>query len=334
MFCNQCGANLPDGATHCTMCGAMQDANPQPVPVEDDWDKTQRVRSAPGQNPNPAPQPAASGWNTVPQPVAPVAPVAPAAPAWNEQPAAPAWNEQPAAPAWNEQPQQNWNSQPSYDWNSQPQYAAPKKKSALPIMITGILSVVLIIFSALAPLTMQMTDIPILSVVEDAKEEFEDALEQAKYDLEEHEADLEMAKEELTDDQVKAVENAEEKVRELIDNCTIMNLNAAADALLALEDELAGYQNEFLEEFAGELDTLKEMKEALVNTMIGVCIGAFVLPLLFAILAFALKKTALTVVALILTAIPQAILSGALYIVLSAVVYIVQIVLCSQYKKA
>ena len=82
------------------------------------------------------------------------------------------------------------------------------------------------------------------------------------------------------------------------------------------------------------LDKDMEDLNTAVGIVVGASIGAFVLPLLFAILGGLKKSAGLTVAALIFTAISQAILSGVLLLILSAVVYIVQIVLCNNYKKA
>jgi len=322
MFCNQCGANLPEGTAFCSKCGSAQNVVPQTIPVEDDWDKTQRVRSAPKQNLNPAPQPAAPAWEPAPQPAAPVwepAPQPAPEPVWEPAP-------QPAPqPAWNPQPQPV-----NYDWNP-PQYqpAAPKKKSSLPILITGLLSVVLIIFSAVAPLATNLLEIPVMSSLpEEEMAELENSLEELKTDWEDNQGSIELAKEEMTAAQIKSFENMVEKVEDLLDDPTILKLNVAADALIAMEEDF-----DEDEEFLEDLSSIKELKENLIPILMGVCLGAFALPFLFALLGALLKNTALTVIAMVLTLPVQWALSGVLYIVLSGIVYIVQIVLCSKYKK-
>ena len=83
-----------------------------------------------------------------------------------------------------------------------------------------------------------------------------------------------------------------------------------------------------------DMEVAMETFSQAMGVVFGVVCGAFVLPLLFAILGGLKKSAGLTIAALIFTAISQAILSGVLLLILSAVVYIVQIVLCNKYKKA
>ena len=69
------------------------------------------------------------------------------------------------------------------------------------------------------------------------------------------------------------------------------------------------------------------------EVIIAVCVGAFALPFLFALLGALLKNTPLTVIAMVFTLLAQLVLSGVLYMVLSGVIFIVQVVLCNKYKK-
>lgn len=249
MFCNQCGANLPDGTAHCTMCGA---------------------------------------------------------------------------PLYQQAPQQE-----SYGWDNNhqqtPAPVAPVKKNALPITITMLVSIVLIIASILAPVLMPLFEVPIMSFVADvADEDFEEQIEEMKDEWEDSEEQREMTAEELSGKEKKAYQKIEKKMEQTLNHFSLWNVNELAKlAKEADEDFDVGIEEEDYEAFTQAM-----------GIVVGVSIGGFVLPLLFALLGGLKKSAGLTVAALIFTAISQLILSGFVLLVLSVVVYIVQIVLCKKYKAA
>lgn len=227
----------------------------------------------------------------------------------------------PACGAPAQQPQQAYYQQP------QAPAPAPVKKNATPIMITFIISIVLIIASILAPMVTPFFDVPVVSfVMEMADEdvdvkEMEDDLDET---LDRAKEQYELIEDELSSKEKKQYKNLLDKMEKMVDNCSLLNINAAAKAQEAMPEE---YQPD-------GMDDDMEAFETAVGIVVGASIGAFVLPLLFALLGGLKKSAGLTVAALIFTAISQAVLSGTLLLILSAVIYIVQIVLCSKYKKA
>jgi len=246
MFCNHCGANLPEGAAHCTMCGAPMTQN---------------------------------------------APV-----------------------------------QPNYDYSQQPQSPAPApaKKSSLPTTITCLISVVLIIASIIAPLAMPLFDVPVMSLALDAADEdFDEQLDEMKDEWKDSEEEREMAMDELSSKEKKAYKKLEKQMEKTLDHFSLLNVNELAKQAKDAEDafEMDGINEEDYEEFS-----------QIMGVIAGVSVGAFVLPLLFALLGGLKKSAGLTIAAMIFTAISQLILSGFVLLLLSAVVYIVQIVLCKKYK--
>lgn len=220
-------------------------------------------------------------------------------------------------------PAQQQPQQPLYQ---QPQAPAPVKKNATPIMITFIISIVLIIASILAPMVTPFFEIPVISAVAEEIDdmdvkELEDGVEEA---LDQAKAEYKLIKDDLSSKEKKQYEKLIKCMEKMEKNLSLLNIKSTAKALEGMDE---AYQPDGLDEDMEALNTA-------VGIVVGASIGAFVLPLLFAILGGLKKSAGLTVAALIFTAISQAILSGVLLLILSAVVYIVQIVLCKNYKKA
>ena len=141
MFCPNCGTNLPDGTPVCTTCGYQQKKSQQPVqePVQE-----------------PAPQ----------------------QPAYQAPAQQPAYQPQPAAqPAYQPQYQQPVYQQPQYQPPMPParpipvskkEYLKSKapesvKKTAGFVTITMLLTLVLVITSAIVPLFTSVFEIPAVS---------------------------------------------------------------------------------------------------------------------------------------------------------------------------
>ncbi len=207
----------------------------------------------------------------------------------------------------------------------QPQAPAPVKKNATPIMITFIISIVLIIASILAPMVMNFFEVPVVSMVlEMADEDMDEVLDDLKDEVDYAKDEYEMVEDELDSKEKKNYKKMIDSVEKMADNCSLLNISNALKTMDNLDEE---YRPDGMEE------GMKEFSQ-LMGIVFGLVFGAFVLPLLFAILGGLKKSAGLTVAALIFTAISQAILSGVLLLILSAVVYIVQIVLCNNYKKA
>ena len=219
--------------------------------------------------------------------------------------------------------QQQAASQQAY--YQQPQVAAPVKKNATPITITFIISIVLIIASILAPMVMPLFDIPAVSfALSVADEDMDEALDELKDEVDDIKEEYKEIKDDLSSKEKKNYEKMMDSVEKMVDNFSLLNISNAVKTLDSLDEE---YRPEGMDE------GMEEFSQAML-IVFGAAIGAFVLPLLFALLGGLKKSAGLTVAALIFTAISQLILSGFVLLALSAVVYIVQIVLCSNYKKA
>ena len=238
----------------------------------------------------------------------------------------------PACGAQAQQTQQAYYQQPQYQQPQyqQPQYQqpqAPVKKSGVPITVTFIISVLLIIASILSPLVTSLFDVPLVSFafeVLDEEAEEKELMDELEYGLDNAKAEYKQIKGDLSSKEKKQYENVMDKLEKVVDNFSLLNINAFVRAAEKLDEEY---------DF-NSMDDAMEGYNTVMGIVIGGAIGAFVLPLVFALLGGLKKSAGLTVAALIFTAISQVILSGFLLLALSAVVYIVQIVLCGKYKKA
>ena len=227
------------------------------------------------------------------------------------------------APMYQQAPQQeNYNWENNYQQSPVPE--VPVKKNSLPITITMLVSIVLIIASILAPLMLPVFDIPVMSVALSAADEDPDELlDDMKDQMDEIKDNYDMIEDDLSSKEKKSYKKAIDSLEKMVDSFSLLNINAAAKAAQDMEDADTSDLDEAMEEFT-----------QIMGVIVGISIGAFVLPLLFALLGGLKKSAGLTIAALIFTAISQLILSGVVLVILSAVVYIVQIVLCKKYKAA
>lgn len=197
--------------------------------------------------------------------------------------------------------------------------AAPAEKSAVPIVITFILSLVLLAVSVLAPLITPVYDLPavktVMKLTEIGQEDLTDGLYEAYMQLQ-----LATG---LDADQQRAAQRLSADMEKLLNNFSVLNFNRTVNTLMDVGE---GYLGEEMVVLAG-LSTV-------LSAVIGVIVGSFVLPLLFALLAGLKKSTGLTITAAVFTAISQLIFSGGLWFILSLTVNIIQAVLCSKYRKA
>ena len=306
MFCPNCGTNLPDGTPVCTTCGYQQKKSQQPVqePVQE-----------------PAPQ----------------------QPAYQEPAQQPAYQPQPAAqPAYQPQYQQPVYQQPQYQPPMPParpipvskkEYLKSKapesvKKTAGFVTITMLLTLVLVITSAIVPLFTSVFEIPVVStafsLIDDEDADPEKLMDELEDDYRELKAEYKYEKEFMTKSQREDAERAMEMAEKLLDSCNVLNLKAAADLVL---EESGNYDLGMNEEEAEQASMIMTV------LMIGM-VAFFFLPLLLTLLAGLNKSAGLTVAALIFTAISQFALCGIVFVVISLVLFIAQAVICGKVNKA
>lgn len=296
MFCPNCGTNLPDGSAICTGCGYQLSRSQQSAPQQ----------SAPRQAAPQQPQYQQPAYQQ-PQYRQPV----------YQQPAPQPAYRQPAAPVIPAP-----ISKKEYLSSKAPESV---KKMAGVVTITFILSLVLVIVSAVAPLAMNFFDIPAMSFMmtmadadpDELVEELEDAYGEAEYKYE-------IQKSTMDKDEKEAAKKVLDSMDKLLDNFSLLNFNALVSTMESVGDD-------YLD--SSDMDDIEEVSDIMNIVIVGV-IAFFILPLLFTVLGGLNKSTALTVTALVFTVISQLIFSGILWVLLSFVVFIVQAVQCSKINKA
>jgi len=207
----------------------------------------------------------------------------------------------------------------------QPRRVQPQAQKSPLMTIAFILSLVLLVASVIAPLTMPFFDIPamsvILSVADADPDELTESMEQA---YEEAEYTYDIQKQAMSKSEREDGKKLLDSMEKLLDNFSILNFTS----LVGLMDDVG---DDYLD--SGDMDEIESISE-IMSIVIGVVIGFFVLPLLFTLLGGLKKSTGLTVAALIFTAISQLILSGILWLVLCLAVNIFQIMQYSKLRKA
>ena len=199
------------------------------------------------------------------------------------------------------------------------------KKNSLLVTICFLLTLVLIAASIIVPLATPFFNIPIVSTILSADGmDADEMMEEMEYSVDEIKEDFRAQKQYMDDDEQEAAEAVIDGVDALIENFSVLNLK---NLLSLVGDVGVDYMD------SSDLQTLEEIG-MIMDVIIGILIGAFVLPLLFALLGGLLKSTGLTVTALVFTVLSQLILCGLVYVLLSLVIFIVQAVLCSKLTKA
>lgn len=191
------------------------------------------------------------------------------------------------------------------------------------IPITFILSLILLIVSAIAPLITNIPDIPIVSwalgnEAEDSLNEIDEAFEELE-EFRGHEG--------FTLKQEKAFDNVLEKAEKIDDSFSLVNIRSFITSAREF-----GKVVEDATDIDSDLETIDEF-EKYINIITLVVLGLFVLPLIFTLLGGLLKSKGLTITALVLVILPQLALSGVLFVVLSLIIYITQAVFCGKAKK-
>lgn len=224
--------------------------------------------------------------------------------------------------------QQQGSYQPGYP--VMPSLSEFDKKAKKYIPITFLLSMILLVVSALLPITGDIFDIPLVDSVitltgdvdevDDLKEEFNDAIEL-------YEENFEKLEDELDSQEAKYAKNILESGKDLKSNFSLLNFRS----LIKETDEAMDYLEDYksLDVYDEELDQI----EVIVDYVIMGTIGLFFLPLLFTLLGGLLKSKGLTITALVFMVITQFIMCGIIWVILSFIIYIAQAILCGKAKR-
>ena len=243
------------------------------------------------------------------------------------------------------QPQYQAPQQPPYRQPLYQPYYAPKKPlskkeflknppkkvklKAAATTVTLILSIVLILFSAVLPVIRPLFRIPTLSwVLALADVDMDKLTHEIEDKYEELAEDFELSKSSMDEEEVELAEKLLKTAKKLTGSFNMLDL---AKLARELRDDFGVYMEEYLS--YQELQLLDAITMLPVYAVI-VTVLAFLLPLILALLAGLKKSTGLTVAALIFTLIPQFLFNGTLFCTLTLAVFITQAVLCSQLDKS
>lgn len=205
-------------------------------------------------------------------------------------------------------------------------YADPStKKSAKLVTISFILTLVLIAASIIVPLSTPFFEIPSVSLLlniaeadpDELMDEMDDALDEAK-------SKLKAQKDSMDDEEVEAAEAVVDSMEVLTENFSVLNFK---NLVSVIEKEGDDYMD------SEDMEEIEKIGQ-IMDIVIGALIGAFFLPVLFALLGGLNKSTGLTVTALVFTVLSQLTLCGILFVALSLVIFIFQAVQCSKIKTA
>ena len=249
-------------------------------------------------------------------------------------------------------------NQPQYQAPQQPQYQAPQyqapqyqpyhapaktlskkeflknppqkvKPKLIVTTVTLVLSIVLILCSAVLPIVRPLFRIPTLSLIlaladvdtSEITHEIEDMYEELA-------ADFELSKSSMDDEEIELAEKLLKTAKKLTGSFNMLDL-------AKLARDLRNDFNIYVEEYFSyqEMQLLDAITMLPVYAIIVTCL-AFLLPLILALLAGLKKSMGLSIAALIFTLIPQFLFNGTLFCVLTLAVFITQSVLCSQVDKA
>jgi len=217
--------------------------------------------------------------------------------------------------------------------------ASPKGPAVLPasrmkgglILVTLALSLILVVVSVVLPLTNDFAEIPFMRLVikvADGEEDLDELRDDLEYAVNRFEDELEFYEDEMDSDEEELAERFLESMEELSDKFSLLNFRRLVRTMEDIAEELDSYDALFY-----DLDDIEDIIPV-INVIFRVVIGIFALPLVFTLLGGLRKSMGWTITALVFLVIPQVVLCGFLWVVLSMVVYITQAVLCRKLKKA
>lgn len=205
-------------------------------------------------------------------------------------------------------------------------YASPSvKTSAKLVTISFLLTLALIFASIIVPLSTPFFEIPsvslLLTLAEADPDELTDEMDNL---LDEAKSSLKAEKNVMDDEELEAAEAVVDSLEVLTENFSVLNFK---NLVSVMEKEGDDYMD------SADMEEIEEIGQ-IMDIVIGALIGAFFLPLLFALLGGFTKSTGLTVTALVFTVLSQLGLCGLLFVALSLVLFIFQAVQCSKIKTA
>jgi len=291
MFCPHCGTALPNGLDRCNYCGGTLKFKKNPH-------QQQYPYQAPAQPRQQAPQ-------------------------------------QPSQP---QAPRQQIPCQPMYQ---PPKSPVPKKEflrtckkssvktQAILLTVTAILSVVLILVSAVIPLVRPVLRLRsmdgILSLAGVDTDELVRGIDTV---YEELARELDLNKSSLSDSEVELAQKVLRTMKKLSGSFTLIDLQKLATEL---NSDFGGYLEDLLGSQAG---SILRIVTKLPTIAICVILACFLLPLILTVLAGLKKNMGLTIAALVISLLPQMVFNGYAFATLTLIILIPQAVFCANLDRA
>ena len=209
----------------------------------------------------------------------------------------------------------------------------PSNNASKLIPLTFLLTVVLLVISILLPLTTGILDIPVVNMAftisGDSVEDMKDNLDNLKDDYKDIENRFEESEDLLSKKEAKVVKKIMKASKKVVNTPSLLNVNKLIKVVDKTADQLDD-GNDIIDT-RGLTDGIEDI-QSVIGIIIAVVIVMFILPTIFTLLGGFKKSKVLTILALVFMVIPQLLLCGILWVLLSLVVYILQAVLCHKAK--
>lgn len=209
----------------------------------------------------------------------------------------------------------------------------PSNNASKLIPLTFLLTVVLLVISIILPFTTSILDIPVVNMafnisgesIDDLKDEMDDLKDEYNRMDDRFDANKDM----LSKKASKATKQIMKATKKAVNTPSLLNVNKLVSTVEKSAKKLDGEYD--IIDLSNLTDGLEEFR-SIMGIIIGVVIGMFILPAIFTLLGGFKKSKVCTILALVFMILPQVLLCGFVWVVLSLVIYILQAVLCHKAK--
>lgn len=209
----------------------------------------------------------------------------------------------------------------------------PPNNASKLIPLTFLLTVVLLVISIILPFTTSILEIPVVNMafnisgesIDDLKDEMDDLKDEYNRMDDRFDANKDM----LSKKASKATKQIMKATKKAVNTPSLLNVNKLVSTVEKSAKKLDGEYD--IIDLSNLTDGLEEFK-SIMGIIIGVVIGMFILPAIFTLLGGFKKSKVCTILALVFMILPQVLLCGFVWVVLSLVIYILQAVLCHKAK--
>ena len=208
---------------------------------------------------------------------------------------------------------------------------ASVKQTAGFVIITLILTLALVVGSAIVPLAISIFDVPmvdtIFNMIDDESADPDLLLEELERSYVDAKLQYRLQKDFWSKSEREDAEKALDALEKVVDSFSILNLMSFLDVAADLVDNYSHYD-------LGVSEEEIESYSAAMMVIIIVVAVSFLLPFALTLIAGLTKSTGCTIAALIFTVLNQLVLCGFLWVLLSLALFIIQAVICSKVNKA